>query len=100
MGPAASGASEPGTLKADYAAPASTKEFRHPLPPTSGLNTEQKTQYLTALGDSVVKLQDEINVFLTSKMEEDKVTAISAGKKVDEKAEEENYGEEKLDENV
>ena len=44
-----------------------------------------------------MKLQDEVNGFLTTKMEEDKALAGSAGTKVDDRAEEENYGEEKVE---
>ena len=45
-----------------------------------------------------MKLQEDINSFLTSKMEEDKTLAASAGIKADEKAEEDNYGEERVEE--
>lgn len=100
MAPATTLVSDPSTLKADYAAPNSSKEFRHPLPSSRVSNTKEKTQYLSSLRESVVKLQDEINVFLTSKMEEDKVSAINAGERVDERAEEENYGEEKVDQDA
>ena len=41
-----------------------------------------------------MQLQDDVNGFLTTKMEEDKALATSAGVKVDDKKEEENYGEE------
>lgn len=53
--------------------------------------------YLSALRKSVVELQDEVNGFLTTKMEEDKALAASAGMKADDKVEEENYGEEKVE---
>ncbi len=45
----------------------------------------------------MVSLQEEVNGFLTTKMEEDKALAASAGMKVDDKAEEENYGEETVE---
>lgn len=45
-----------------------------------------------------MNLQDEVNSFLTTKMEEDKALTGSEGTKVDDKAEEENYGEEKVEE--
>lgn len=45
-----------------------------------------------------MELQGEVNSFLTMKMEEDKTLAPDAGSQVDEKAEEENYGEENVDE--
>ena len=44
-----------------------------------------------------MKLQEEVNGFLTTKMEEDKTLAAGAGMKIDDKAEEENYGEEKVE---
>ena len=100
MAPAAEKDPGPGTLKANYEAPASTKTFEHPLPSPSISTAKEKTQYLSTLRESVVKLQDELNSFLTSKMEEDKISATSAGKKVNEQVEEENYGEETMDENA
>ena len=89
---------ESGTvLKAEYASPTATKTFTHALPAASNASTEEKTHYLSALRKSVVKLQEEMNGFLTTKMEEDKALAASAGMKIDDKAEEENYGEEKVE---
>ena len=85
------------TLQADYAGPGDAKSFAYPLPPASNKSTEQKTAYLSALRESVTKLQEDINVFLTSKMEEDKASASMAGSNVDDQKEEENYGEENLD---
>ena len=85
------------TLKADYAAPNEAKSFAYPLPPATNESTEQKTAYLSALRESVTKLQEDINAFLTQKMEEDKGLASTDGAKVDDKKEEENYGEETLD---
>lgn len=80
-------------LKADYTSPTSTKNFSHPLPSASVQSTQEKTKYLSALRKSTIQLQEEINSFLTTKMEEDKALAASAGKRVDDKAEEDNYGE-------
>ena len=85
------------SLIADYASPNITKTFTHPLPPASNKSTKEKTMYLSALRKSVVELQDEVNGFLTTKMEEDKALAASAGMKADDKVEEENYGEEKVE---
>lgn len=85
------------SLKADYASPNTTKTFTQPLPPASNKSTEEKTIYLSLLRKSVVKLKEEVNGFLTTKMEEDKASAASAGMKADDKAEEENYGEEKVE---
>ena len=95
---AASSNGDSGTaLQADYASPNVTRSFTHPLPPASNASTEEKTKYLSALRQSVVKLQEEVNGFLTTKMEEDKALAAGAGMKIDDKAEEENYGEEKVE---
>ena len=100
MTPAPDSISVPRILKADYAGPESTKVFEHHLPTSSFPTTKEKTQYLSALRESVVKLQDGVNDFLTLKMDEDKALSARAGKKVDDKAEEENYGEETMDENA
>ena len=68
------------------------------MPSASVASTKEKTAYLSALRKSVVKLQEDVNGFLTTKMEEDKALAASAGMKVDDKAEEDNYGEERVEE--
>lgn len=84
-----------------------TNNFLHPisaaLPPTDSTSVSDKSAYLSELRASTKELQDEINAFLTQKMEEDKLNAGSTGglghgkkdgtKPVDE-VEEENYGEE------
>ncbi|CAF9911436.1 MAG: hypothetical protein ALECFALPRED_007322 [Alectoria fallacina] len=85
------------SLEADYASPTTTKTFTHPLPSAATTSTKDKTNYLSALRKSVVKLQEEVNGFLTTRMEEDKSLAASAGMKADDRAEEENYGEEKVE---
>lgn len=82
------------SLKAEYTAPNTSKKFEQTLPSSEITTTERKTEYLAALRESVGKLQGEINTFLTSKMEEDKALVALAGAKVDDKKEEENYGEE------
>ncbi|KAI9820730.1 MAG: hypothetical protein M1827_005100 [Pycnora praestabilis] len=83
------------TLKAEYASQSSSKTFSHDLPKSPDpKNTEEKTAYLSTLRTSVIKLQDEVNSFLTQKMEEDKSAAAASKGKVDEQREEENYGEE------
>lgn len=87
-------------LRADYTGPNSSKTFSEQLPSASVSTTIAKTQYLSALRNSVVKIQDDINGYLTKKMDEDKILAASAGKKVDDKVAEENYGEEVVDEDV
>lgn len=85
------------SLKADYASPTTTKTFTNRLPSAATTSIKDKTNYLSALRKSVVKLQEEVNGFLTTKMEEDKSLAASAGMKADDRAEEENYGEEKVE---
>ncbi|KAL8717695.1 MAG: hypothetical protein Q9225_005085 [Loekoesia sp. 1 TL-2023] len=88
---------KPTTLTASYTSPSASKTFTHSLPSAATTSTAEKTQYLSTLRQSVTKLQDEVNAFLTEKMEEDKALAVKAGVKVDEKKEEENYGEENVE---
>ena len=85
-------------LQAIYTSPTSSETFAHTLPSASTASTREKTAYLSALRKSVVKLQEDVNGFLTTKMEEDKALAANAGIKVDDKAEEDNYGEERVEE--
>ncbi|KAL8762433.1 MAG: hypothetical protein Q9184_001561 [Pyrenodesmia sp. 2 TL-2023] len=87
----------PTTLSASYTSPSTSKNFTHPLPSSSTKSTAEKTQYLSSLRKSVTQLQEEINTFLTEKMEEDKTLAAKAGVKIDEKKEEDNYGEENVE---
>ncbi|PGH14767.1 hypothetical protein AJ80_05811 [Polytolypa hystricis UAMH7299] len=109
--------SKPSHLIATYTAPppppstattTSTTEppeqhiFSHTL--SSSLSGKQdqstpaaKTAYLSELRGKVTTLQDEINAFLTAKMEEDKLRQGKnggGGAVKEEKEEEENYGEE------
>lgn len=90
--------STPTALKAEYTTTTSSKPFSHALPSCTTASTKEKSAYLSALRASVVRLQDEVNVFLTDKMEEDKALAALAGVKGDDRKEEENYGEEVVDE--
>lgn len=90
-------------LTAGYTSPTSTKHFTYPLPTlSSSPTTQEKTTYLSTLRSSVQKLQDDINAFLTKKMEEERQAVSGAngvdGARVDEQKEEENYGEEVVDE--
>ena len=86
-------------LTASYASPTGTKVFEHSLPSLpQEISTEHKTGYLSALRSSVVKLQEGVNTFLTAKMEEDKMTAPQIAGKVDDKKEEEDYGEDIVEE--
>ena len=100
----------PPTLTATYTNTSSsnTKQFRYPLKtpqrPTSA--TESKVAFLNSLRQSTKQLQNDVNEFLTAKMEEDKaaaatttastngVTKADHGAKPQDEEEEENYGEE------
>lgn len=105
----------PTVLKAAYRAPppsnpSSLSESQEPetrdfqrqiaLSPdqTSETNgTVAKSAYLSELRSQVASLQDEINVFLTEKMEQDKALAEQANGAATaamDEGEEENYGEE------
>jgi hypothetical protein len=99
------------TLQAEYKSPNDEVTFSHDLGVRKGSSSDQssaqdRTTYLNALRASVTKLQDEVNVLLTKKMDEDKGAAAAgiadAGKSnivgVDDEKEEENYGEEVVDE--
>ncbi|KAF2219161.1 Gon7 family-domain-containing protein [Elsinoe ampelina] len=85
-------------LKATYVSPTGDQSFTHSLSSIDQANrsTSDKTAYLSDLRSKTSKLQDEINVFLTGKMEEDKAAHSDSGRKskVDEDKEEEMYGEE------
>ncbi|PWY90646.1 Gon7-domain-containing protein [Aspergillus heteromorphus CBS 117.55] len=64
------------------------------LPPS----TANKTAHLAELRARVPDLQNEINVFLTARMEDDKKAAGQTDEK--ESREEENYGEEVVEEDA
>lgn len=75
-------------LHATFTSPTTQQHFSHPLrtalplPEVSSSThnsaaTETKTAYLRELRDSAKKLQDEINVFLTRKMGEEKAEAAA-----------------------
>lgn len=83
-------------LTADYSAPSTASQsFSQTLPACSPTpSTDERTAYLSSLHASIGKMQDEVNAFLTQKMEEDKKAAGNAAKAADEAKEEENYGEE------
>lgn len=86
------------TLEAHYTSPKTTTSFAHPLnAPSINLSTDEKTAYLSTLRKSVSKLQEEVNRFLTQEMDRDKAGLLEGGGKVDDKKEEDNYGEEIVD---
>ncbi|CAI7571758.1 unnamed protein product [Penicillium discolor] len=79
------------SLNAVYTAPQSTETFEHVISTTTGTLAD-KQAHLSAL-----QSLDQINVFLTERMEEDKVQGqISA----QEAKEEENYGEEVVEDDA
>ncbi|KAH7357085.1 EKC/KEOPS complex, subunit Gon7 [Rhexocercosporidium sp. MPI-PUGE-AT-0058] len=107
------------TLKATYSSPTNAPfTYSTTLPSLPSLpshlessttSTASKTAYLSALRHATSQMQENINKELTARMEEDnKVAATAAsaegkgkgkgGGKVDEKKEEENYGEEVVEE--
>jgi hypothetical protein len=77
------------TLTADYQSETNSTQFSHKLAPIEDASTNQRVKYLGSLRSSVAILQEEINAYLTKKMEEENTKAA-----VDDKQEEENYGEE------
>lgn len=101
--------SQPVVLHARYTAPhpPTSHTFSHTiaLPASTASPQEEvkaKSAYLAELKGLVTKLQDEINVFLTERMEEDKRAAEAQGRKDSEREakEEENYGEEVVEEDA
>ena len=81
-------------LSADYLSADGSTKFVQNLPHLAPKHTtEEKTVFLSSLRSSVVNLQEDVNTFLTKKMDEEKASA-SGGKSIDDKKEEENYGEE------
>jgi Gon7 family len=105
------------TVRAIYTSPSTTKIFSNPISaplprPNSTTAVKDKVAYLAELRASTKRLQEEVNVFLTQKMKEDKSDAAAAaagqdvggesqGKKAaveksKEELEEENYGEEEM----
>ncbi len=72
------------TLTATYTSPSSAKTFTHPISaplpsPETPTAVQDKVTYLSELRTSTKQLQEEINVFLTQKMEQDKAAAGVAG---------------------
>lgn len=86
------------TLHAVYTSPDSQpKTISHEFPSTDG-SLASKTTHLTTLQSLVPKLQDEINVYLTARMEEDKKAQGAVSEK--EAKEEDYYGEELVEEDA
>lgn len=92
-------ANSPLNLQAVYTAPDTTKVFTHEIPAASSTDSfAAKQSHLTTLQSLVPKLQEEINVFLTERMEEDKKAQGAISEK--EAREEENYGEEVVEDDA
>jgi hypothetical protein len=86
-------------LTAVYTSPTATNTFSSPLQstPTQQASSTEKSQYLGDLRQKVAQLQDDINHFLTEKMDQDKAATDGAQSK-DDPTEEDMYGEELVDE--
>ncbi|ORY58534.1 uncharacterized protein BCR38DRAFT_489448 [Pseudomassariella vexata] len=100
------------TLTVTYSSPTNAP-FSHTTP-LSAIATADKTTHLNSLRAAITDLQTRINTELTQRMDEDKIAAEqlkegqveeaqhkvkrAKSEKVDEDAEEENYGEEVVEE--
>jgi hypothetical protein len=84
-------------LSASYNNPTESNLITVPLPTCPAEpSTDERTNYLTALRQSIISLQSDINVFLTQKMDQDKMQSAAPASSANEDREEENYGEELL----
>jgi len=88
-------------LTASYTSPHTSHTFTSPLSSIAAANesTKSKTAYMTDLRSRTSQLQDDVNAYLTQRMEEDKAREGGVvGKKSksarDEERLEEMYGEE------
>lgn len=80
-------------VNVSYTAPDTTKSFQHSIPATATVDSlAAKQAHLSALQALVPQLQDEINVYLTARMEEDNKAKGQLSEK--EAKEEDYYGEE------
>ncbi|KAL4784067.1 EKC/KEOPS complex, subunit Gon7 [Aspergillus varians] len=93
-------------LHAAYTSPQLNRTFEHTInstaPNPSDENVKVKVAYLSELRKLVPVLQNDINVFLTERMEEDKKAIAAQGRQLSEKEakEEENYGEEVVEDDA
>ncbi|KAL4742639.1 EKC/KEOPS complex, subunit Gon7 [Aspergillus similis] len=98
--------SQPNRLQARYTSPQLNRTFEHainsPAPSPSDENVKVKVAYLSELRKLVPALQNDINLFLTERMEVDKKIAEAQGRQLSEEEakEEENYGEEVVDDDA
>lgn len=88
------------TVSAEYSGDNVQHTFSYSLPDNANLDsTKDVTEFLVKLRQSTIKMQKDVNAFLTQKMEEDKAKDTAQnGTKVDEDKEEDMYGEEADDE--
>lgn len=86
-------------IQAIYTSSSDSREFSiriSTIPqPNSSNYVKEKTAFLSEVRSNTKALQEQMNSFLTQKMEEDKVGNITVTK---DEEEEENYGEEKVEE--
>lgn len=94
----------PSSVKAIYGSSTHSKTFEKSLSSPGPTEAKSKTAYLAGVRSATKQLQDDINVFLTAKMEEDKANASApaTGSHANEsefrdEEEEQTYGEEKID---
>jgi len=85
-------------LTAVYTSPTATNTFSSPLQsiPTQHSDTTEKSQYLADLRQKATQLQQDINQFLTEKMDQDKA-ATDGPSNNDNHIDEDMYGEEVVD---
>ncbi len=92
------------TLRATYTTPSTTSKvftraISSPLPSSEAARSvEEKRSYLAEVRAQTRQLQEEVNVFLTGKMEEDKANADRAVGGRSEEELEEGYGGEEEEE--
>lgn len=94
--------STPASLTASYASPTASQIFSLALPAVPDSDSvEAKTTFISVVRTNISQMQNDINVFLTQKMEEDKADEVAAAgvkNTKDEAREEEMYGEEDVGE--
>jgi hypothetical protein len=99
------------SLSATYDSPSGHSDFTYtvstpPVKNDGSMDVKAKTTYLSELRASTRRLQEDINKFLTEKMEEDKKAAGQDGpngaskQKSKDELEEENYGEENAEDDT
>lgn len=88
-------------LSAIYNSPTNqTFNYKTVLNPPLSVSEAPKDRatYLQALRTACAEMQEQVNKELTQRMEEDNTRAGADKSKIDDKKEEENYGEEVVDE--